>query len=589
MSAVVPEMSSNALPAGLQTVKAFLRRPIAVISVVVILVIIIACAGAALLAPYGPLEQDLLAAMQGPTVAHPLGTDGLGRDVLSRLLWGGQPALLGLVLAVATFTVVGTTLGMIAGYLPGLPDRILSVITDVLMSLPGIVIMLAVLAVFRGNLFAAMLGLGLFSAGALARVVRAATRSAREELYVDAARVAGLSTPRILARHILPRLLGPIVVQVALFAGIALMVQSGLGFLNLGIQAPAPTWGGMLGEAAQVITQFPWLLVPSGAAIGLTVLAFGLIGDAVRDVTASSISRSGGFRARRRAPGVVPAARDVAYPDGAPLLEIRALRIAFRGRDGAAEVVHGVDFSVAPGEMLGLVGESGSGKTVSALALLGLLPANAEVTADELRIGGHDLRNASPAAFRTVRGGAIGLVSQEPMTALDPSFTVGAQLSEVVRRHSHGSRAAVRGQMLDLLADVRLPDPPKVALRYPHELSGGMAQRVAIAIALAGRPQLLIADEPTTALDVTVQAEILDLLRALRNDRGMTIVLVTHDLGVVADFCERVVVMRSGSVVEERTVHDLFADPRDEYTRSLIAATPSLESAPSARPAGDPA
>lgn len=563
--------------AGSVTLRSFLRRPVAAAALCVLAIIVIACCGAAVFAPYGPLEQDLLAALEGPSAAHWLGTDTLGRDVLSRLLWGGQPALLSALVATVTFGALGIGLGLIAGYSRGTADRIISAVIDVMMSLPGIVIMFVVLALFKNNLYAAMITLGFFAAGGLARVVRAATKATREELYVSAARVSGLSTARILFRHVLPRLTGPIVVQLSLFIGIALVVQSGLGFLNLGVQAPLPTWGGMVGEAAQVITDDPWLLVPSGGIIALTVLAFGLIGDAVRDVSAETKSRSGGVVVRRgtRAPRRIAA--------GESLLTVRGLTISFARRHGeSTEVVHGVDFEVAPGELLGLVGESGSGKTVSALSLLGLLPANAVVEADEMRFGDLDFAGVASSGFRGLRGTRIGLVSQEPMVALDPSFRVGAQLREVVRAQRRCSRREADSRVRDLLAAVRLPDPAAVARRYPHELSGGMAQRVVIALALAGEPELLIADEPTTALDVTVQSEILDLLRALRDRHGMAIVLVTHDLGVVADFCERVIVMQHGRIVERQDSVGLFTAPEHPYTRELIDATPSLIDLPRA-------
>jgi peptide/nickel transport system permease protein len=210
------------------------------------------------------------------------------------------------------------------------------------------------------------------------------------------------------------------------------------------------------------------------------------------------------------------------------------------------------------------------------LSLLGLAPSNASVRATRFDVAGEDLQGASSATFRRIRGSQVGLVSQEPMVALDPSFTVGYQLRAVLRAQGVLRGRALRQRAVELLADVRLPDPENVARSYPHELSGGMAQRVVIAISLAGKPRLLIADEPTTALDVTVQAEILDLLRRLRDERGMAIVLVTHDLGVVADFCERVYVLQDGRVVESQATPDLFANPLDPYTAALIAATPSL-------------
>jgi peptide/nickel transport system permease protein len=251
------------------------------------------------------------------------------------------------------------------------------------------------------------------------------------------------------------------------------------------------------------------------------------------------------------------------------VLSVRGLSVAFNG----LEVVRLVDFDVAPGQALAIVGESGCGKTVTASALLGSLGEDA-VVAGSVVFEGVELNGAPVATRRAVRGTGIGYVSQDPMVALDPSFTVANQLGELVRRHDRSGRRARRVRVLELLGMVGLPNPADVAKRYPHQLSGGMAQRVAIACALAGRPRLLIADEPTTALDVTIQGEILELLRRLQAETGMAIVLITHDLGVVADLCGSVAVMYAGEVVERALATTLFATPAHPYTRALLASNP---------------
>jgi peptide/nickel transport system permease protein len=273
---------------------------------------------------------------------------------------------------------------------------------------------------------------------------------------------------------------------------------------------------------------------------------------------------------RRRARGHVPAA-PVGSSDA--LLSVRGLTVAFSrgGRD--VPVVTGVDFEVGRGEALGILGESGCGKSVTARSILGLLPGTGRVTAGSVVFEGRDLLTASEDEMRAVRGGRIGWISQEPITSLDPAFTIGSQLVEAIRAHRTCSRREARARALELLALVRLPDPAATAAKYPHELSGGMAQRAGIAGALAADPVMLIADEPTTALDVTVQAEILDLLRDLQAT-GMAIMLVTHDLGVLADLCERAVVMYAGEVVETAGVAELTAVPGHPYTAALLSANP---------------
>ncbi|WP_454299528.1 dipeptide/oligopeptide/nickel ABC transporter permease/ATP-binding protein [Salana multivorans] len=562
------------------------RRPIGLASVAFLTIVVLASLLARFIAPYDPLKQDLSSVMQGPSATYWLGTDTLARDVLSRLLHGGQSAIGGVLLAVAVWLVVGVVLGILAGYLGGVVDRIISSAVDITMSMPSIVIILAVLAMFSRSLPASMIALGILASGGLVRIVRAATMSIRGELYVTAARVSGLSDTRILVRHTLPGLVGPIVVQLALLAGAALTIQAGLGFLDLGVPPPAPTWGGMIGEAAQVIEQSPWLLVPSGGLVALCILALGLLGDTTRDVIAASRkvpSREGQrtMRAGTDRTGSDGVGNDdvesngVATTTEGAALSVQGLTVQFGG--SAAPVVTDVSFAVGKGEIVGLVGESGSGKTVTALAVLGLLPGHASVSAQQLEVGGVDLIGASDTFLTSLRGKKIAYVSQEPMVSLDPSFTVGSLLAEVIRRHSSGlKRAEVRERSIDLLRRVHLPEPAEVLAKYPHQLSGGMAQRIVIALALAGKPEVLIADEPTTALDVTVQAEILDLLRELRDSSGLAIVLVTHDLGVVADLCDRVLVMQYGRIVEDAQVDVLFESPQHDYTKQLLAATPSF-------------
>jgi peptide/nickel transport system permease protein len=561
-----------------------LRRPVLVAASLVVVLVTAAVSGAPLLTSHPPLEQDLLQAFAGPSADHPLGTDSLGRDVLSRLLYGGRPALSGVAIAVGVFALLGLLLGVLSGYLQGWADRVIAPLLDVMLSVPGIIVILAVLAIFEQNVYAAMAVLGLFGSANLARVIRGSCIAIREELFVDAARVSGLGPARIMTRHVLPALVGQTLVQMSLFAGIALGVQTGLGFLGLGTPAPQPSWGGMVGEAAQVMQQHPWFLLAGGGVIGLMTLAFGLVGDGLRDLDADR-------RRRGTASGTAHAAASVTAPatatprDTAPahrdgwdptaLLSVRDYSVAFETGDGFRTVVDSISFTVRPGEVFGLVGESGSGKTVTALSLLGLLPGS--VAGGAAWLGERRLAPATERELRELRGHEIGLVTQEPMVALDPHFTIGSQLTEVVRRIGGvQGKAAVRTRALELFADVRLPDPAEVMKRYPHQLSGGMLQRVVIAMALAGSPRLLIADEPTTALDVTVQAGILDLLRTLRDQRRMGVVLVTHDLAVVADICDRAIVMQEGRIVEQGSVDDVFYSPGHPYTQRLIDSTPSI-------------
>ncbi|MGH2860774.1 MAG: dipeptide/oligopeptide/nickel ABC transporter permease/ATP-binding protein [Solirubrobacteraceae bacterium] len=526
---------------------------------------------AGLITSGGPDKEILLAVNQGPSVHHLLGTDELGRDILTRVLYGGRSSLVGIAEAIGALLVIAIPLGVVSGYVGGLTDRVITRIADLVMSIPVIIILLAVLAIFGHSMTTAMIAFGVLGAAGVTRVIRSAALTVRSEAFIDAAKVIGVRRIDIIFRHVLPQCRGVIVVQAALFAAIALGVQTGLTYLSLGPAPPAPTWGGMVADAVSQFYVAPWQLVPSGAVIALTVIALGVLGDVVRDAIADSHSASAGGVARRRR--TRSRARDLhASPDA--LLEAVGLTVAVGGRGAETSLIKDVSLAVAPGEALGIVGESGSGKSITIKALAGLLPNAVAIIEGSVHFGGAELTTGRGASYRAIRGHGIAIVTQEPMRALDPSYRVGKLLSDVVRAVDHCGRAEARSSAIELLRRVQILEPDDVAQRYPHEISGGMAQRVAIAMALAGHPKLLLADEPTTALDVTVQAEILDLLRRLQQETGMALILVSHDLGVVAEVCARVCVMYAGEIVEVAPSTDLFVQPMHPYTRALMNSSP---------------
>ncbi|MDR0365650.1 MAG: ABC transporter permease subunit, partial [Bifidobacteriaceae bacterium] len=415
--------------ADMKTLKRFARQPLGMTAAIVVLVITLACLFANLIAPYDPIKQDLMSANQMPSGAHLLGTDSLGRDILSRLLYGGRVTLSGSVVAVSVFTALGLPLGLIAGYWRGWLDKILGRLVEVIFATPVIVILLVVLSVFSANLTAAMITLGVLGFGSLFRVVRASTMAASGELYVKAARSAGLRGGTVLRRHILPNLWGQVIVQVAIFAASAILTESGLAFLGFSIRPPDPSWGSMIGEASAVLSSHPYQLAPPGVLIGIVVLSLGLVGDAARDLAAGRNRASFPARSRRSAPKPVATqtaaadsaapmtaesttdAVDTAAPNGAQttgtdkvgagrgigqaealalgepstgaLLEVRGLSVEFT--PPGATVVEDVSFDVHPGEVLGIVGESGSGKTITARALIALLPAGGQISAGSIR------------------------------------------------------------------------------------------------------------------------------------------------------------------------------------------------------------
>jgi peptide/nickel transport system permease protein len=555
-------------------VRRLVRNPTAIVAGVVLLVIVLGVVLAPVLAPEGP-KLSALDDVFGPIrPGHPLGFDSAGRDLFARLLYGGRVSLLGTLLATAIALVIGVPSGLIAGYYGKWFDATASWLASVLMALPGIVVLLAVRAAISPSIWVGMAVFGVLLSPSYYRLVRSGVSSVRNELYVDAARVSGLSDARIIGRHILGVVRAPIIIQTGMILALGMVIQAGLEFLGLG-DLTVPSWGSILNEGFQNLFRGPQILFWPGLVLTITIACLALLSNAVRDALEGSSS----FRARRvRVADATPeetmtagAAAPTEAHAGA-LVRIEHLRVAY----GDKVVVHDADVHVEPGEVVGIVGESGSGKTQTVLSVLGLLPEGGRIA------GGRILVDGAPTTERDrarLLGREIAYVPQEPMSNLDPAFTIGSQLVEPLRRHLGLSSSDARTRAVELLARVGIVDPERVMRSYPHQVSGGMAQRVLIAGAISCSPRLLVADEPTTALDVTVQAEILDLLRDLQAETGMGVIIVTHNFGVVADLCDRVYVMQHGRMVEDGGVEELFAHPRERYARNLLDAT--LEGGPS--------
>lgn len=579
-SAPAPDgAGSRAVPTGGGSLRRLLRNPLGAISAGVLILLVAAAVLAPLLAPQAPDVSSLGDAFAAPDGAHLLGMDSAGRDILSRILYGGRSTLGGAVVALAIALALGVPSGLYAGYYGGRFDSVANWAVNLVMALPAMVVLLASRAILGPNVWVLMIVLGVLVAPAFFRLVRGIVANVRKELYVDAAKVSGLSDTRIVARHILIVVRGPLIIQVALVAGIAIGLQAGLEFLGVGSGSTA-TWGAMLNEAFQNIQRAPLLILWPGLALGLTNGSLVLLAGALRDVLEDRGGQTAGRRRGRPSTQAAPAAEVLERPsDPAALLSVRGLTVVYARPDGTGkEVVHGVDLDVHPGEIVGLVGESGSGKTQTAFSVLGILPEGGRVGSGSITIKGQEVVGLPERAHRALRGGTVAYVPQEPMSNLDPAFTIGSQLMEPMRHVLGISRKEAAGRALDLLRLVEIPDPGRTMGLYPHEISGGMAQRVLIAGAMSCDPELLVADEPTTALDVRVQAEILGLLRRLQQDRGLGVLLVTHNLGVVADLCDRVAVMSGGRIVETGPTDQVLRSPRDPYTRTLLGAV--LDQAP---------
>lgn len=555
----------------------FLRYPGGSIPLAIFVLIVLVGVFAPLLAPMDPNLVDLAAAKAPPSPEHLLGGDSTGRDILSRLIYGTRTTLWGALITIVTALVIGVPSGVAAGYFGGVFDRVATWISDALQSIPGMIILLVVAAGSRNNFELLMVTVGVFMVPGYFRIARSQTLAVRGEAYIDAARVSGLSDARIIFRHVITAVYPPVIIQTALTAGIAMGMQAGLQFLGIG-DSNVPSWGAMMLEGFRLMLTYPLMLLWPSAALGLTIAVLAIMGSTLAELVQVRTPQA----ARRRRRGVLetadevaaaPATGSVRHEAPASALRVENLHVVHATPTGETEVVHGVTLDVAPGEVVGIVGESGSGKSQTVFSVLDLLPATGRATADAIWVGGAEVTHATPKERQALLGRTIGYVPQEPMSNLDPSYTIGHQLIEPLRR-THGlAKAAARQRAREVLLRVGLSDPDRVMRSYPHQVSGGMAQRVLIAGAIAGRPSLLVADEPTTALDVTVQAEVLELLRELQAEYGMALLIVTHNFGVVADICDRVIVMRGGDIVESGAVDDLFAAPTQEYTRELIAAS----------------
>lgn len=540
------------------------------------------------LTPYDPAANDLAATLRAPGSEHLLGTDQLGRDQLSRLLQAARTSLTISATVLVLCVAVGVVLGVVAGYLGRAVDRVLVGLVDVAMAVPGLLVALAVIGVRGPGAGSIVLALVLSGWAPYARIARAQVRSARSGVYVDALRVLGASRRRIVGRHLLPATVGPCLVYASTDLGVVVLAIASLSFLGLGVPPPTAEWGAMLVEARPFLDSAWWLAYPPGLVITLVVLVANLLGE---DLAAGDRAGPVSFFVGRRAPGrrparvadPAPAAAAVPIPAVASsspehvLFEVRALNVWYDDR----RVVADVGLRLAPGEILALVGESGSGKSSASLGPFGLLGPSARVSGSALLrtpAGTTDLIGASEASLRSVHGRASGVVFQDSLAALNPLRTVGSSLDQAIRLSGVATdQAAVRLRRARLLDAVGLPD---VASSYPHQLSGGMRQRVQLTVAMAGRPRLLVADEPTSALDVTVQADVLDLLRRYRDQTGAAVLLVTHDLGVVAQIADTVAVLYAGRVVEHGPTHRVLTRPDHPYTQGLLAAVPDLAVAP---------
>jgi peptide/nickel transport system permease protein len=470
----------------------------------------------------------------------------------------------------------GSLIGLVAGYAGGRTDTLLMRGIDMIMAFPYILLALAIVAALGPGLINALYAIAVINIPFFARNIRGITIGLSRREFVDAARLSGKSNAAILFGEVLPNVLPVIIITMSTTIGWMILETAGLSFLGLGAQPPQADLGSMLGEGRKILFTAPHVSIIPGVMIFVLVMSINLLGDGVRDVLDPRL-KSGALTR--------PVARTAVEREGAvaprrhegSVLDVIGLNTQFHVGGEVYRAVGGVDLHLGPGECLGIVGESGSGKSVTAMSLMGLVPTPpGRITAGSAWLEGEDLFSVDDERIRQLRGADVSHVFQDPLSTLHPLFTIGDQLTEAITAHRPMRRSQADEKAEELLRLVRITNPGERLKAYPHQLSGGMRQRVCIAMALANDAKVIIADEPTTALDVTVQAQILSLLDALRRESNAAILFITHDFGVVSAICDRVAVMYAGRIVETGRTEDVLARPAHPYTGKLIDCVPVL-------------
>jgi peptide/nickel transport system permease protein len=528
--------------------------------VVLLAIPLLAAVFAPLVARHSPTRPSGLP-LRRPGLSHPLGTDDLGVDIFAQLVYGARISLAIGVGAAVLALAIGLLVAVVAGWRRGWVEAVLMRLTDVTLAFPFLPLVLVLAAFFGRGLVTTALVIAAVSWARPARVLWAQVLKLREYQHVQAARAMGASGTRVVRRHILGRLTPLASAQFVRVANAAIISEAALAFLGLG-DPNQSSWGIMLSNAssnnALLTGAWKWWMLPAGLSLTLVVLGFAFTGYAFEERADPRLAGTGGplrflvGGRRRPAPAVTPP-----VDAGAPTLAVADLDVAYA--KGGPHVVRGVSFEARPGRVTALVGESGSGKSTIVMALLGLLPGGAVVRGSATFEGQPLLKGG---AAGRLRGRRIGLVTQAAMNALNPAYTVHAQITEAAELTMPTAEA--RRRATALLTDVGLPASSYQA--YPHELSGGMRQRVVIAMALANSPDLLIADEPTTGLDLVTQASILRLLQDLKDRLGLTVLIITHDVQMVLRVADDLVVLQDGALVETGTASTLVSD----YSRRLL-------------------
>ncbi|WP_284744645.1 dipeptide/oligopeptide/nickel ABC transporter permease/ATP-binding protein [Amycolatopsis sp. RTGN1] len=560
------------------------RTPLGLTATVLVVVVLALAALGPVLWGAGAEAVDTDNLLALPSAGHWAGTDNLGRDILLRTLVAARLSIVLALLAIVLAVVAGLLFGAAPFLLGRRTGRLVSAAVNIAVAFPGLLLALFFAVVFGAGATGAVLAIGLAGAPAFARFTQTLVAGVAARDYVAAARIVGIGRFRILFRHVLPNIAEPLVVNATIGAGGALLSFAGLSFIGLGVQSPAYDWGRLLYDGVGAIYVNGAAAFAPGMAVLLAGLAFNLFGESVAKglgvpvgvgLRAGVATRLGSVRR----PEPAGHAEEVLDRSSEVVLDVRDLEVTFPGPDGPVRPVRGVSFQVRRGEAVGIVGESGSGKSMTALAITRLVADHGRVDAGRLELLGTDLLAADTAVRRRMLGTQLAMVFQDPMTAFNPTRRIGGQLAEVATHHQGMTRREAVARAVDRLTAVRIPDADTRVRQYPHEFSGGMRQRAMIGMGLMGTPALIVADEPTTALDVTVQQQVLDLLAAIRAADDVALMLISHDVTVVSEVCDRVLVMYAGRIVEDLPAAGLAA-ARHPYTRALLAAVPDMATDP---------
>ncbi len=568
------------------------------ISLIVLTLVVLIAALANFIAPHDPLQ--IFTARQAPDAEFLFGTDDKGRDVLSRMMYGARYSLVIGLGATGFALICGSIIGALAAVSRKWVSEVIMRVLDVVMSFPGIALAATFVVVFGTNVPSLIFAIGFLYIPQIARIVRANIVSEYNQDYVRAVVVSGARAPWILIKHVVRNCIAPVMVFTIVLVADAIVFEASLAFISAGIPEPTPTWGNILADArGGVLSGRWWQALFPGLAIMITVLCLNILSEGMTDamaaapkaaIKASDSNLNGDREADRLVANPVLAYeaqaeslkqrlaalkeieskrtdRAESRTDDEPILEVKNLCIKFP-RHGDVNVVDNVSFKVRPHQTMGLVGESGCGKSITSLTIMGLIDPKAEISGEVL-YKGKNLLEMSQKEMNTLRGREIAMIYQDALSSLNPSMLIRSQMKQLTKRG--GTRTAE--ELLELVG----LDPKRTLDSYPHELSGGQRQRVLIAMALTRDPKVIIADEPTTALDVTVQKQVVDLLNKLQEELGFAMVFVSHDLALVAEVANSITVMYAGQIVEQGSVRDILTNPIHEYTRGLLGSVLSIE------------